>query len=92
MPFDFIALKSLNYLAFQSFDIDRTWWWLFQKRVVRTKFDIYVFIKTPVVKQEQQKNGKKTKTKTNKQTKKQNKTKLDFDHYKWNISMVFQHT
>ena len=23
----------------------RTWWWLFQKRAVRTKFDIYVFIK-----------------------------------------------
>jgi hypothetical protein len=32
------------YLAFQSFDFDRTWWRLFQKRVVRTKFDIYVFI------------------------------------------------
>ena len=23
---------------------DRTWWKLFQKRVVHTKFDIYVFI------------------------------------------------
>ena len=32
------------YLAFQSFDFDRTWWRLSQKRVVRTKFDIYVFI------------------------------------------------
>ena len=29
---------------FQSFDLERTWWRLFQKRVVRTKFDIYVFI------------------------------------------------
>ena len=59
----------LNYLVFQYFDIERTWWrlfwvypmkvilsvpdegysectwWrLFQNRVVRTKFDIYVFI------------------------------------------------
>jgi hypothetical protein len=59
MPFDFIALKSLNYLAFQSFDIDRTWWWLFQKRVVRTKFDIYVFIK------QKQTNKQKNKTKQN---------------------------
>ena len=32
------------YLAFQSFDCVRTWWRLFQKRVVRTNFDIYVFI------------------------------------------------
>ena len=23
---------------------ERTWWWFFQKRVVCTKFDIYVFI------------------------------------------------
>jgi hypothetical protein len=30
-PFDFIALKTLNYLAFQSFDF------------VRTKFDINVY-------------------------------------------------
>ena len=36
--------KLLNYLAFQSFDFERTWWRLFQKDVVRTKFDIYVFI------------------------------------------------
>ena len=26
------------------FDFERNWWRLFQKRVVRTKFDIYVFI------------------------------------------------
>ena len=31
-------------MAFQSFDFECTWWRLFQKRVVRTKFDIYVFI------------------------------------------------
>ena len=34
----------LNYLAFQSFDFERIWWMLFQKRVLRYKFDIYVFI------------------------------------------------
>ena len=42
-PFGFIAPKTLNYLAFQSFDFERTWWRLIQKRVVRTKFDIYFF-------------------------------------------------
>ena len=42
--FGFIAPKTLNYLAFQSFDFERTWWRLIQTRVVRTKFDIYVFI------------------------------------------------
>jgi len=40
----FIAPKSVNYFAFQSFDFERTWWRFFQKRVVRTKFGIYVFI------------------------------------------------
>jgi hypothetical protein len=35
---------SLNYFTFKSFDFEPTWWWLFQKRAVRTKFDIYVFI------------------------------------------------
>jgi hypothetical protein len=35
-PFGFIAPKT-------SFDFERTWWRLFQKRVVRIKFDIYVF-------------------------------------------------
>jgi hypothetical protein len=33
----------INYLAFQSFEFERTWWSLFQKRVVRIKFDIYDF-------------------------------------------------
>ena len=40
----FIASNTLNYLAFQSFDFEHTWWRLFQKRVVRTKLDINVFI------------------------------------------------
>ena len=31
-------------MAFQSFDFERTWWRLFQKRVVCTKFDIYVLL------------------------------------------------
>ena len=38
------AQPLLNDFAFQYFDIERTWWKLFQKRVVCTKFDIYVFI------------------------------------------------
>ena len=82
MPFGFIALKTLNYLAFQSFDIDHILWRLFQKRVVRTKFDIYVFIKTPVIKQEQQKTGRKNKNK-NKQTNKQKQNKTWF----WPLQM-----
>jgi hypothetical protein len=32
-------------LAFQSFDLERTWWRLFQTRLVYIKYDIYVFIK-----------------------------------------------
>ena len=48
-PFVFLLLKRLNYLAFQSFDIERAWWRLFQKRVVRTKYDIYVFIETMII-------------------------------------------
>jgi hypothetical protein len=65
-PFGFIALLTLIYMTFQSFDFDevysrsaswtylmevipetrreRTWWRLFQKRVVRTKFNIYFFL------------------------------------------------
>jgi hypothetical protein len=31
-------------LTSQSFGFERTWWRLFQKRVVCTKLDIYVFI------------------------------------------------
>ena len=43
-PFGFIAPKPLNYLVFESFDFERTWWELFRKHVVRTKFAIYIFI------------------------------------------------
>ena len=32
-----------NYLAFPYFGFERIWWRLFQKRIVRTKLDIYVF-------------------------------------------------
>jgi hypothetical protein len=35
---------ALNYLAFQSFAYERIWWRLFQKCIVHTKLDIYVFI------------------------------------------------
>jgi len=42
--FGFIASNTLNYLAFQYFDFERTLWRLFQKRVVRTKSDIYGFL------------------------------------------------
>jgi hypothetical protein len=35
----------LNYLVFQPFDLERRWWRSFQKRVLCTKLDIYVFIK-----------------------------------------------
>ena len=42
--FGCIAPKTLNHLAFQSSDFERTWWRLFQKRVLYTKCDIFVFI------------------------------------------------
>jgi hypothetical protein len=40
--FLFFDPKAYNYLAFQSFDYERTGWRLFQKRFVHTKFDIYI--------------------------------------------------
>ena len=43
-PLDLLALNFLNYLSLQPFDRERIWWRLFQKRVVCTKLDIYVFI------------------------------------------------
>ena len=39
-----IAPKTLNYLAFQFFDFEHTWWRLFQKHVVCTNFDFYVLL------------------------------------------------
>jgi hypothetical protein len=41
--FGFIVSKFLNYLGFQSFNFERSWWRVFQKDVERT-FNIYVFI------------------------------------------------
>jgi hypothetical protein len=38
------ALLPQAYVTLADYYFDRTWWRLFQKRVVRTKFDIYVFI------------------------------------------------
>jgi hypothetical protein len=40
----FITPKTLNFLAFQSFDFECTWWRLFEEGVMHTKFDIYSFI------------------------------------------------
>ena len=47
----FISDITLNYLAFPSFDFERTCWRVFQKRLVCTKLDIYVFISksTPLI-------------------------------------------
>jgi hypothetical protein len=36
--------KLLNYFVFQHFDFERTWWRLYQKLVLCSKFDIYAFI------------------------------------------------
>jgi hypothetical protein len=42
--------NSMNRLfGFQICWFERTWWRFFQKRVVRTKFDIYVFIIIEIV-------------------------------------------
>ena len=43
LPQAYVTLADY-YLTFQSFDFVRTRWGLLQKRVVCTKFDIYVFI------------------------------------------------
>jgi hypothetical protein len=40
-PLVLLLSKLLIILVFQSFYFKRTWWRLVQKRVVRTKFDIY---------------------------------------------------
>jgi hypothetical protein len=43
-----VALNNIkqtsNYLSYQSFAFERTWWRLFQKHVMRIKVDIYIFI------------------------------------------------
>jgi len=43
-PLVYLLPKRFKLLDFQPFDFERTWWRLFQKRVVHTKFDMYVFI------------------------------------------------
>jgi len=43
-PFGCIAPKTLIYLAFQSFDFERTWWRLFQKRASRALSLISTFL------------------------------------------------
>jgi hypothetical protein len=43
-PIWFNCSQDFKLFDFPIFWFERTWWWLFQKRVVRTKFDIYVFI------------------------------------------------
>ena len=40
----FCSQFSFNYLDFKYFSFERTWWMVFQKRVVCTKFYIYLFI------------------------------------------------
>lgn len=34
--------RLLNYFAFWSFDLKRTWWYLFQEHRVRTKYYLYI--------------------------------------------------
>jgi len=40
----FLLPKTFKLFGFPYFDYERTWWRLFQDRVVRTKFDVNVFI------------------------------------------------
>ena len=43
-PLFFLRQNTFNLCDFTIFDFQRTWWRLFQKRVMRTKLDIYSFI------------------------------------------------
>jgi len=43
-PFFTCSQILINYSVFQSFDYECTWWSLFQKCVMLTKFDIYTFL------------------------------------------------
>ena len=43
-PLVYCSQTPLNYLAFQYFDIEQTWWMLIHRLVVQTKFDIYICI------------------------------------------------
>ena len=51
MAFGLLAPKTFKIIWFSSFStLSVTWWRLFQKRVVRTNFDINVFIHSNVIK------------------------------------------
>jgi hypothetical protein len=42
-PLVYLLPKTLNYIVFQSFDFERTDDGLFQKRVVRTELNIFIW-------------------------------------------------
>ena len=42
--FGFFSIIPSTFQSLQSFDLKCTWWGLFQKRVLHSIFDIYVFI------------------------------------------------
>ena len=44
-PIFAILLRPFDCIALQSFYFERSWWRLSRKRVVHTKFDVYVFTK-----------------------------------------------
>jgi hypothetical protein len=49
MPFGFMASTTLNYLAFQSFDFERTWWrlfWAYLMKVILSVLDEGYFERT----------------------------------------------
>jgi hypothetical protein len=39
-----LLLKIIYYMVFKYLDFEPTWWRFFQKHVVCTEFDVYVFI------------------------------------------------
>jgi len=42
-PLVYLLQKTFELFGFPIFKYERTLWWLFQKHVVRTKQDIYVY-------------------------------------------------
>ena len=42
----YCSQECWDYLVYQSFDFEHTWWRWIQRRVVCAKFDVYVFIDT----------------------------------------------
>ena len=43
-PLVLLHERLLNYLAYQSFDFEHTWWRLFQKHVVCTNLDTNIYV------------------------------------------------